>query len=184
MDLLPTRTDIHWTLIDESSWDKALTDKGISSDYVEFGDYTRHQFHDNVGGRPGVKDFYFYFTNFPKKNESMVVPNPKDIVLKALPHIPTLQIDMQATVFDMMFGQWYGGSPNDPAQVYSAPVFTIIQAIDGMAQAKKLGEEEKKAEEKEKEEKKKNFILMIVSVVLIVSTISNRTSPTKTLQLT
>ncbi|KAJ5901127.1 glycoside hydrolase [Penicillium tannophilum] len=166
-EILPTRKNINWKLTDEDGWDKALANKGISSDYVAFGDYTRHQHHDTVGGRGGVTDYYYYFTNFPKKNESMVVPNPKDIVLKALPHIPSLRSDMQTTVYDMMLGQWFNGSLDDPSQVYSTPVFTIIQAIDGMAQAKKLGEEEKTLEKKEAEEKKKNFILTIISVVLI-----------------
>jgi hypothetical protein len=99
----------------------------------------------------------------------MVVPNPKDIMTKAVPHIPSLRDDMQSTVYDMMLGQWTGGSLDDPAQVYSTAVFSMMQAIDSMAKAKKLGEEEKEAEEKEAEEKKKNFILMIISVVLVVS---------------
>lgn len=176
-DLLPENEDIHWKLTDEDGWDKALANQGISADYVEFGDYTRHQHHEPFGGR-GRADYDYYFTNFPIKNKTMVVPNPKDIVLNALPHIPDLRMDMQATVFDMMFGQWVGGSLNDPSQVYSTPVFTIIQAIEGMAKAKKLGQEEKDAEEEEKAEKKKDLILTIVSVALIVSTIPCKiTSP-------
>lgn len=177
-DLLPTNEDIHWKLIDEDGWDKALANKGISVDYVEFGDYTRHQHHEPYGGR-GRADYDYHFTNFPIKNKTMVVPNPKDIVLKALPHIPDLRMDMQATVFDMMFGQWVGGSLNDPSQVYSTPVFTIIQAIEGMAKAKKLGQEEKDAEEAEKEQKKKDLILTIVSIALIVSTIPGRITAPK-----
>ena len=33
-------------------------------------------------------------TGFPTKNESMVVPNPKDIITKGLPDILGLIIDM------------------------------------------------------------------------------------------
>lgn len=175
----PVRKDIDWKLIDEDGWDKALAKQGISPDYVEFGTYHRHQHIDNIGGRGGVQDWTYYFTDFPVKNETMVVPNPKDIILKALPSIPDLRADMQATVYDMMLGQWVGGSFSDPSQVYSTPVFTIIQAIEGMAQCKKLGKTEKDEEEEEKEEKKRNFILTIVSVALIVSTIPSGTMPIK-----
>ncbi|KAJ5238541.1 hypothetical protein N7468_003160 [Penicillium chermesinum] len=161
----PKKT-VTWTLTDEDGWDKNLTNSGISPDYVTYGDYTRKQT-PNVATH-GMTEWKYYFKNFPIKNESMVVPNPKDIMNQALPHIPTLLDDMQATVYDIMLGQWVGGNLNDPSQVYSTAVFSIMQAIDSMAKAKKLGEEEKEAEEKEAEEKKKNFILMIVSVVLVV----------------
>ncbi|KAJ5263319.1 hypothetical protein N7478_010924 [Penicillium angulare] len=75
---------------------------------------------------------------------------------------------MQSTVYDMMLGQWIRGSLQDPSQVYSTAVSSIIQAIDSMAKAKKLGQEEKDAEEQEIEKKRKNFIVMIISVVLVV----------------
>lgn len=162
----PTKP-ITWKLTDEDGWNKKLAEEGISPDYVVLGDYTRTQT-PNTGSH-GINEFKYYFENFPIKNESMVVPNPKDIMDKALPHIPGLRDDMQSTVYDMMLGQWFGGSLNDPAQVYSAAVFSIMQAIDSMAQAKKLGQEEKEAEKKAAERKKKDFILMIVSVVLVVS---------------
>lgn len=177
--ILPQGTPIKLKLTDEDGWNKALADNGISPDYVQFGDYNRDQHFVPVGGR-GPTNYNYEFRNFPNKNDSMVVPNPKDIVTKALPHIPGLRKDMQATVYDMMLGQWTNGSLNDPSQVYSTPVFTIIQAIDHMAQAKKLGQEEKDAEKKEKEEKRKNFILTIVSVALIVSdSLKSLLQPTK-----
>ncbi|KAJ5100662.1 glycoside hydrolase [Penicillium angulare] len=165
---LPSTEDITWKLIDEDGWQKKLQDEGISDSYVSYGDYTRHQHTDPAGGR-GRSEYDYSFENFPIKNDSMVVPNPKDIMSQAVPHIPTLRNDMQATVYDMILGQWIGGTLDDPAQVYSTAVFSIMQAIESMAQAKKLGEEEKEAEEEAAEEKKRNFILMIVSVVLVVS---------------
>ena len=48
----------------------------------------------------------FKFTGFPTKNESIVVPNPKDIVAKGLPDIPGLKIDMEATMLEIMLGSW------------------------------------------------------------------------------
>lgn len=47
------------------------------------------------------------------------------------------------------------------------PVFILMQAVENMAQVKKLGMEEKKQEEEEK--RKRDFILLIMSVALIVS---------------
>lgn len=77
----------------------------------------------------------------------MVVPNPKDIVTKGLGDIRALRLDMEATLLDMMLGQWAGGSLADAAEAYSTPVFKLMQAVDGMAQAKSLGKEEEKIEE-------------------------------------
>lgn len=119
--------------------------------------------------RGTIQPVEYSFTGFPIKNESMVVPNPKDIVQQAIPSFPDLRVSMQATLLDFMLGQWYNGSMSDAAQAYSSPVFMLLQGVEGMAQAKKVGQEEKEAEEKEAEEKKKNFILTIVSVVLMVS---------------
>lgn len=98
----------------------------------------------------------------------MVVPNPKDIVTKGLPDIPGLVADMEATILDLMMGQWYNGTSSDAAQAYSIPVFILIQAVENMAEAKNLGTQEKKDEEEE-EKRKKDFILLLVSVALIVS---------------
>jgi hypothetical protein len=97
----------------------------------------------------------------------MVVPNPKDIVTKALPSIPSLNSSMQATLLDMKLAQWTNGSLSDPVQAYSTAVFMLMQAVDSMAQAKQLGQKEEK-EEEEEEKRKKNFFLLIVSVVLMV----------------
>lgn len=101
----------------------------------------------------------------------MVVPNPKDIVSKGIGSIPDLRLDMQATYLDMILGQWAGddgGSLEDPAMAYSAPVFMLMQANDGMAQAKAYGQQEEK-DEKEEAKRKKDFILLIVGIVLMVS---------------
>lgn len=115
-----------------------------------------------------MRKVYFKFTGFPTKNESMVVPNPKDIVTKALPDIPGLITDMKATMLDLMLAQWYNGTSADAAQAYSMPVFMLMQAVENMAEAKKLGTQEKQQEEEE-EKRKKDFILLIVSVALMVS---------------
>lgn len=99
----------------------------------------------------------------------MVVPNPKDIVTQGLGNITALLSDMQDTALDIMAGYWTNGSVDDPAQVYSPPVFMLMQAVDDMAQAKELGQEEQQQEEEEERERKENVILLIISVVFMVS---------------
>ena len=69
---------------------------------------------------------------------------------------------------DMILGSWGGGALSDAAQAYSTPVFMIMQAVDGMKQARKFAAQEVE-DEKEEEKRKKNFIVLIVSIVLLVS---------------
>ena len=152
-------------LSDHKAYDTALTNAGIDEDWVEYSTYTYTL--DFVQPHASRR-FEYKFADFPTKNASMVVPNPKDIVTEGIGSIPALRTAMQATLLDIMLGQWTNGSVSDAAQAYSVPVFLLMQAIDDMETAKKLGAEEKK-EEEEEEKRKKDFILLIVSVVLMVS---------------
>lgn len=151
-------------LTDSDGYSAGLATAGLSPDWVVLGDYKLES--DIVSPHGGQKQYY-KFSNFPIQNDSMVVPNPKDIVTKALPSIPSLNSSMQATLLDMKLAQWTNGSLSDPVQAYSTAVFMLMQAVDSMAQAKQLGQKEEK-EEEEEEKRKKNFILLIVSVVLMV----------------
>ncbi|KAJ5195437.1 uncharacterized protein N7498_008875 [Penicillium cinerascens] len=152
------------TLTDSDGWSAKLTDEGIDSSYVEFGDHTRKQYYT---GPRGNREYDYNFNNFPIQNTSMVVPNPKDIVSQVIPNIPNLRSQMKATLLDIMLGQWINGSISNAAEAYSSPVFMLMQGVNGMAQAKQIGEDEKNLKGQEAESKKRNFILTIVSVVLI-----------------
>lgn len=99
------------------------------------------------------------------------MPNPKDIVTKALPSIPRLRTSMQATFLDMKLDQWTNGSLTNPAQAYSIAVFMLMQAVEDMAQAKQLGQQEEEREEEEEARRKKNLMLLIISEVLMVCSI-------------
>ena len=153
------------TLIDIDGYNGALLNAGLSLDWVVSGNHEVDQ--TFVQPRAGRK-FEYQFTGFPVENASMVVPNPKDIITGGLGSIPDLRADMEATLFDMILGSWTGGAISDAAQVYSVPVFMLMQAVDSMAQAKALGQQEQK-EEAEEEKRKKDFILLIISVILMVS---------------
>lgn len=90
--------------------------------------------------------------------------NPKDIVTQGLGSIPDLQIDLAATMLDTMLGIWTNGSVSDAPVAYSTGVFTLMQAVDSMAQVKALAAKE---EAEEKEDRMKSVILLILSVFLI-----------------
>lgn len=152
-------------LTDAQGYDAGLAKAGLLQNWVDRGDYT--MVYTFEAPRVGSLKRDYKFSGFPIKNESMVVPNPKHIVTNALPNIPALRDEMQATLMDIMLGQWLNGSSSDAADAYSTLVFMFIQGIEGMAEAKKLGQQEKKTEQEE-EKRKKDFIVMIVSVVLLV----------------
>ncbi|KAK5111586.1 hypothetical protein LTR85_011815 [Meristemomyces frigidus] len=135
-----------------------------SKKHMVFGD---HEVDKTFTAPRAGRKFEYKFTGYPVENATMVVPNPKDIVTQGLGSIPDLQIAMEATLMDMILGNWADGSTADAAQAYSTPVFMLMEAVDSMAQAKALGKQEQK-EEKEEEKRKKDFILLIVSVVLMI----------------
>lgn len=159
------------TLVDKDGYHAALFEAGLAPDWVALGDYEIPRVIDR-GPDNLPEDHLLRFKGFPIKNESMVVPNPKDIVTKALASIPDLRSDIEATMLDITQSAWDGAALTDPAQAYSLPVFMLAQAINDMAEAKKLGEKEEQ-EEEEEEERKKNFILLIISVVLMVCFVLN-----------
>jgi hypothetical protein len=131
-------------LTDPDGYSAGLTEARLSLDCVVFGDF---QIESDVVSPHGSQRGYYKFTDFPIKNESMVVPKPKDIVTKAFSNIPSLRNSMQAMLLDMKMGRWTNGSLTDPAQAYSIAGFMFMQAVEDMAQAKQLGQQEEKKEE-------------------------------------
>lgn len=156
----------YFKLRDADGFSAELAKQGLALDWIAYGDYTISTVEYERGMTSILKKD---LKNFPIRNDSMVVPNPKDIVVPALKNLPGLRSDMETTAIEMMLHQWSTVSMTDPVQVYSVPVFVMIQGIDSMKQAKQAASDIKKAEEKEAEEKKKNLIMLIISLVLIVS---------------
>lgn len=156
------------TLLDQDGYNGALLNAGLSLDWAVFGD---HEVDKTMTTERLSRKYKYKFTNYPIENPSLVVPNPKDIITKGLGDVPGLRVAMEATLLDMMLGNWVGGSTSDPVQAYSTPVFMLMEAVDSMTQAKALGVKEEK-EEAEEAKRRKDFILLIVSVLLMVSTLS------------
>lgn len=156
------------TLRDENGYNAALVRAGLSPDWVELGDYSITR---DYSSAHGGRRFVFKFTGFPVKNTTMVVPNPKDIVTKGIGDIPSLRNDMADAAVSIMAGFWSGGSVDDPALAFSAPVFMLMQAVDGMAEAKRLGQQEEEAEAEAERKRKENLIILILSIAFLVSTL-------------
>lgn len=156
------------TLRDEDGYNAALGHARLAPDWVVLGEHVikRTVSSGNDHG-PRSVTYTYKFSGYPIENFDMVVPNPKDVVMKGLGSIPELRESMQATYLEIATGFYIGGNPMDAAEAFSTPVFMLMQAVDGMAQAKALGVKEEK-EEEEEEKRRKNFILLIVSVVLMV----------------
>ncbi|KAK3938836.1 glycoside hydrolase superfamily [Diplogelasinospora grovesii] len=152
------------TLRDQDAYNAALATAGLFPDWVVLGDYSITR---EVTMPHGGRKWNLRFAGFPIQNASMVVPNPKDIVTKGIGNIPSLRSDMAATAVSIMTGFWSGGGIDDPAQAFSAPVFMLMEAVDGMAQAKQLGQQEEQTEEEEERKRRENIILLIVSVVFM-----------------
>lgn len=157
---------IVFKLRDVNGFNGELANQGLSPDWLAYGDSSVADVYLERGTTSVITK---HLKNFPIRNDSMVVPNPKDIVTPALQNFPSLRSDMANTANEILLQQWNDTSMAAPAQVYSVPVFVMMQGIDNMSQAKTAAEGIKDAEAKEAEEKKKNIILLVLSLVLIVS---------------
>ncbi|KAF2261554.1 glycoside hydrolase [Lojkania enalia] len=148
---------IDMTLRDKEGFYKDLYDKtGIMEEWIKFDKYEEetmcnpspcNKLELTVNGMPFLKDDY-------------EVPNPKDIVSEALGNTNNLQVNLGARMIDVSMGLWLGNNA-DVVQALSIPVFLVENAIDGMEDAKELGEEADK-------EEAKNKLLLILSLVFLI----------------
>jgi chitinase len=88
------------------------------------------------------------------------IPNPKEIVKNALSNTGNLASSIAARVMDLSLGQWQG-SAADVVTSLSIPVFMVQNGIEGMDDAKELGEKVKK-------EEAKNQLILILSLVFMI----------------
>nr|OQO24051.1 hypothetical protein B0A51_05021 [Rachicladosporium sp. CCFEE 5018] len=151
------------TLADQDGYNGGLLEAGISPDWTILGD---HEIVKEVSEPRAGRKYVYEFEGYPIEDPQVVIPNPKDIVTQGLGDLSELRTSMQATLMDLILGQFFDGDTSDAAEAYSTPVFMLMQATDGMAQAKVLAAQEMQ-DEKEEAQRKKNFILLIVSVILM-----------------
>lgn len=156
---------IEWSFTNETGFYDVLRETyGVEAGWVKLAEQkiTPSCSPTIVNGQPidTCTVHYVVFENFPMEGDDITVPNPKDIFTEAGANLTALPQSIDATLIDLMLGQW-GGSIEDVVDVYTMPVAMAYQAITAMEQVKSIGETEK-------EEEQKSLILLIVTVVLAV----------------
>ncbi|KAK4247528.1 hypothetical protein C7999DRAFT_14472 [Corynascus novoguineensis] len=162
--------DMTLTLRDREGFFTALLNEtGIIEEWINFDGHRRDIGYCTVEGAgvcppdTGVRDWF----GLPQKNDEIEVADPRDIVTEGLGNLEEIQTILRSTMFEIMLGIW-DGSIDDVVQVMSVPVFMLAEAVEGMKEAKQLGEEQEKWEEEEARRKAKDLILTIVGAVLFV----------------
>lgn len=146
-----------------------LKETGIIEEWINFDGHRRDIGYCNVEGTgicppdTGVRDWF----GLPQKNDEIEVADPRDIVTEGLVNLEEIQTILRTTMLEIMLGIW-DGSVDNVVQVMSVPVFMLAEAVEGMKEAKKLGEEQENWEEEEARKKAKDLILTIVGAVLFV----------------
>jgi chitinase len=79
----------------------------------------------------------------PYLKKDYEIPDPKDIVEQAIDNTGNLAVAISARTMDISLGQWMGSSA-DVVQSLAVPVFMVQNAVEGMEDAKELGEEAEK----------------------------------------
>lgn len=154
--------ELDMRLRDEPGFYKALQDDlGIQREWIRWGKR-------DIGTKCGAgtpKDcspLFQVFRNFPLKadDDKIKVPNPKDIMTRALANVTQLRTALLAA--ELSIGtSMYDGDKLDAARALSTPIFMLAQAVESMESIKEIGA-------KIEEEKKKALILLVVSLCLMI----------------
>jgi GH18 family chitinase len=150
---------LQMTLRDSAGFDKALGDLGIDREWIYFGEHIEEiKCAPGTGGTGVCVDFELTIQGYPKFKAEWEVPNPKDIMTEAMKNLQKLYTELAVAMFEIGYGTWEG-SNSDVVEVLSMPIFMMTQAVDGMAQAKEIGEDWEA-------EENKDLILTIITAVL------------------
>ncbi|KAK7178764.1 chitinase [Paraphaeosphaeria sporulosa] len=145
------------TLRDSDGFYKDLQNKtGILQDWIEFFTYKEHS---NCQPEP-CNNLDLTIEGQARLKKGYDIPDPKDVVTKAMGNQGSLMHSLTVQIFSIGMGLW-NGSIQDVVQSLAVPVFLVQNAIEGMEDAKELGEEEEK-------EEAKNKLITILSAVFMV----------------
>jgi hypothetical protein len=111
----------------------------------------------------GIREWH----KMPQKNDKIEVSDPKEVVTNGLKNLDEVKANLLSTKLEIMLGMW-DGSIDDVIQVMSVPVFMLGEAVEGMKEAKELGEDQEEWEEEQARDKAKQLILTIVGSILFV----------------
>lgn len=148
---------IEMTLRDSEGFWKALSDKtGILQDWIEWGTYEQK----TICNPSPCLQLELTVTGMPKLKKEYDISNPKDIVTKAIGNVGNLEVELMARMFDVGMALWLGNN-GEVVTALSMPVFMVENAVEGMDQAKEIGEDVQ-------EQEAKNTLLTVLSVIFLV----------------
>ncbi|KAF4959601.1 hypothetical protein FSARC_10687 [Fusarium sarcochroum] len=160
---------IEYTLRDKNGFNEALVSElGIQPDWVVFEEWDSASPcvpDTSTGGTTGpCLQSKKVYTGFPRKadDDDIEVPDPQDVVEKAIDNIVELETSYQAAALSIGLGTYSSDKDfNDAIWALAMPVQLVRQAVDHMDEVSNIGEELE-------EQEKKNMIMLIISVVLAV----------------
>jgi putative lipoic acid-binding regulatory protein len=104
------------------------------------------------------------FKGIPHGLDKYDVPNPKDVITKAMPNMQDLVIQLAAREVELAMGD-YNGTVSDTGQALSLPVFMMAESIEQMKQAKEKGKELKDKKDIEFLEKVLGIVFMFLPFI-------------------
>lgn len=164
--------DMHLRLRDrdrEGFYTDLLKKTGVIEEWINFNGHKKIVVNCDAEGlefcQPdtGIREWH----GLPQKNDKIDIADPKEIVTEGLKNLDEVKENLLSTKLEIMLGIW-DGSIDDVIQVMSVPVFMLAEAVEGMKEAKELGEDQEEWEEQQARDKAKQLILTIVGSILFV----------------
>ncbi|KAJ6036601.1 Glycoside hydrolase family 71 [Penicillium herquei] len=149
---------IYYDIMDEAGFLGNLTaDSGVEPDWVtlEGGLFIGIQQVPYYGSRPDcdltpmAPYKCYWWQGFPVPAQDINVTDPRDVMKKALPNIPNLQLSISLTQLSIASGG-FSGVIDDVVQSISTAVFTLSELVDRIYNVVDIGEKVAAEEKKEK----------------------------------
>ncbi|PYH89995.1 hypothetical protein BO71DRAFT_463829 [Aspergillus ellipticus CBS 707.79] len=102
----------------------------------------------------------YWWRGFPIPAQDITVTDPRNLMKKALPNIPDLQLSILLTQLDIMSGS-FNGVIDDAVQTFSTAVFMLAELVDRIYNVVSIGA-------KIEADKKKERILSIIGGVFMI----------------
>lgn len=150
---------VYYDIVDRAGFFTNLTaDMGVEPDWVTLDGglflgtkqtpyYGTSRPTCNVNPKDGYK--CIWWQGFPVPAQKINVSDPRDIMKKALPNIPNLQLSIILTQLDIASGG-FDGVIDDVVQSIATAVFTLSELVDRIYNVVDIGEKVEAEERKEK----------------------------------
>ncbi|KXG50197.1 Glycoside hydrolase, family 71 [Penicillium griseofulvum] len=159
---------IYYDIMDREGFYGNLTaETGVEPDWVvlDGGLFLGQKQEPYYGSRPSCDltaaspDRCIWWQGFPVRAKEISIPDPREIMRKALPNIPNLQLSISITQMSIISGS-FDGVIDDVVQTISTAVFALSEMVDRVYNVVAIGE-------KVAAEEKKELILRILGGVFM-----------------